>query len=211
VYPEYSKRERLADGLVHCAGIVFSAAAVSLLMAAAAGKVPLLEMAGLAVYGAGLIAMFVCSAFYHMVQRGPLKDVLRSLDHAAIFVMIAGSYTPFALGKIGGQTGYLLFAAVWSIAVLGVVMKLWFPRRFESLSIGIYLLQGWLIVLALNPLSSAVSQYSLTLLVLGGVIYTLGVVFHLLQRLPFHNAIWHSFVLTAAICHYAAIYDAALA
>lgn len=210
MYPDYTRRERLADAAIHAAGVTFSIVAAAVLIAVSAGKVSALEQVSLAVYGAGLIAMFLCSALYNLVQRRPLKDIMRRLDHAAIFVMIAGSYTPFVLGKIGGETGILLFLAVWSIALLGVLLKLFFPGRLERISVAIYLAQGWLILFALDPLLSAISGVSIVLLVLGGVIYSVGIIFHLWERLPFHNAIWHGFVLVAAVCHYAAIYDAAL-
>jgi hemolysin III len=211
MFPEYTRRERMADAIVHLIGLTFSTAAVILLLAVSAGRVSGLALLSLAIYGAGLITMFACSAAYNMARRRALKELLRRFDHAAIFVMIAGSYTPFALGKMGGSTGLALFAAVWAIALFGVVVKLWFPRRLERLSIGIYLAQGWLIILAVDSLVASVSQFSLVLLVTGGIIYTLGVVFHVMERLPFHNAIWHGFVLAAAICHYAAIYAATLA
>lgn len=210
MYPEYTRLERLADGLIHAAGVTFSIVAATVLIAVSAGEVSALEQVSLAIYGAGLIAMFLCSALYNLVQRRPLKDILRRLDHAAIFVMIAGSYTPFALGKIGGETGVWLFLAVWSIALAGMLLKLFFPHRLERFSVIIYLAQGWLIVFAIDPLLASVSYISMVLLVLGGVIYSVGIIFHLLERLPFHNAIWHGFVLVAAACHYVAIYDAAL-
>jgi hemolysin III len=164
---------------------------------------------GLIVYSVGLIGMFAASAAYNLVSHVGVKETLRSLDHAAIFVMIAGSYTPFAL-VVGGAAGYTLLAAVWVIAAVGVSIKLRFPRRFDKLSVLLYLAQGWIVLLALDPIIAALPSRALTLLVAGGVVYTVGVAFHLLERLRFHNAIWHIFVLGGAACQFVAIRDAVM-
>ena len=138
-----------------------------------------------------------------------MKEVLRRLDHAAIFVMIAGSYTPFAL-VVGGIAGHALLAAVWAIAAVGVAIKLRFPRRFDKISVLLYLFQGWIVVLALDSITAALPSRALTLLVAGGIVYTLGVGFHLMERLRFHNVIWHVFVLGGAACQFVAIRDAVM-
>jgi hemolysin III len=144
-----------------------------------------------------------------MVRSHRWRGYFRRLDHTAIFVMIAGSYTPFTLLKIGGIFGYALLFAVWGIAILGIILKLLFPpHRFERLTIALYLLQGWAIVVAFDPLLDSISARAITLLVLGGCLYTVGVVFHLWKKLKFHNTVWHGFVLVAAVCHFGAICDA---
>jgi hemolysin III len=208
LFPNYSKQERIADALVHLAGVTFGIAAASALMIAAIGTLPASGVAGLAVYSIGLIAMFGASAGYNLVTEPARKERLRRFDHAAIFLMIAGSYTPFALIMIGGQTGFALLAAVWGVAAFGIAVKLWAPRRLERLSIPLYLAQGWVILFALDPLVEAVPSHSVMLLLAGGVIYTAGVAFHLLERLPYHNAIWHLFVLGGAVSQFASIYSA---
>lgn len=205
MYPNYTRRERLIDSCIHCVGIIFSLMA-SAVMLGSANNSPAVNVVALAIYCFGMVAMFVCSACYNLSQEAPHKEIFRRFDHAAIYVMIAGSYTPLALVKIGGTTGTALLATVWTITVLGVVMKFRFPRRFEIASIVFYLTQGWTILFALGPLMSTVSDFGVWLLGAGGVIYTIGVGFHLSKQLPFHNAIWHGFVLIAASCHYAAIY-----
>ncbi len=164
---------------------------------------------GLIVYSIGLIGMFAASAAYNLVSHAGLKEILRRLDHAAIFVMIAGSYTPFAL-LVGGAAGHTLLAAVWAIAAAGVAIKLRFPRRFDKLSVLLYLAQGWIVLFALNPIIAALPDRALTLLVVGGIVYTLGVAFHLMERLRFHNVIWHIFVLGGAACQFVAIRDAVM-
>ncbi len=210
MFPTYTKRERFADNVVHVAGVAFGVAGAATLMAAAIGTSPARDIAGLAIYSAGLIGMFIASAIYNLVREPILKERLRRLDHAAIFLMIAGSYTPFALIKIGGGTGLALLAVVWGIACLGIAAKLWLPHRLERMSIALYLAQGWVIVFAIGPLVESVPQRSVVLLIAGGCIYTAGIVFHLLERMPFHNALWHVFVLGGAVSQFLSIYEAVI-
>ncbi len=205
-FPSYTRLELIADGCVHAVGVLFSLAAAALLMIGAIGILPAAIFIGLIVYSFGLIGMFAASAAYNLVPHAGVKEVLRRLDHAAIFVMIAGSYTPFAL-VVGGSTGYALLAAVWAIAAAGIAIKLRFPRRFEKLSVLLYLFQGWIVVLALDSIVAVLPSRALTLLVAGGIVYTLGVAFHLMERLRFHNVIWHLFVLGGAACQFVAIRD----
>jgi hemolysin III len=177
-------------------------------MLSSIGALPMRDVAGLAVYSVGLIGMFGASTLYNLAQEPLLKERLRRLDHAAIFLMIAGSYTPFALTRIAGGTGLALLAAVWGIALFGIAVKLWLPRRFDRLSIALYLAQGWVIIFALGPLTESVPERSVVLLLAGGCVYTAGVAFHLLERLPFHNVLWHVFVLGGAILQFLSIYAA---
>lgn len=195
---------------MHAIGIIFGCAGAAVLLASSIGLLPLIDVAGLAIYCFDLVAMFAASASYNWATRPALKGWLRRIDHAAIFIMIAGSYTPFALTKIGGSVGYALLFIVWGIALLGIYSKLRFPRRLERFSVILYLAQGWAILLAINPLMEAIPPLSFGLLLAGGCIYTLGVVFHLLKRLPYHNVIWHIFVTTGAIFQFAAIYGSVI-
>lgn len=189
--------------------VLFSLAAAALLLAGAIGVLPAAIFVGLIVYSIGLVGMFAASAAYNLVSHVGVKEILRRLDHAAIFVMIAGSYTPFAL-VVGGRAGHMLLAAVWAIAAVGVAIKLRYPRRFDKLSVLLYLSQGWIVLLALDSITAALSNRALSLLVAGGVVYTVGVAFHLMERLLFHNVIWHIFVLGGAACQFAAIRDAVM-
>lgn len=209
MFPEYSDAERIADTIVHVLGVALCLIGAAVLMSAGAGRIPLGDLAGLAVYSAGMVAMFTASASYNIIRRPRLKGWLRRIDHAVIFVMIAGSYTPFAL-KMGGTAGLSILIAVWVIAALGISAKLLFPYRYDKLSILLYLAQGWCVLLALQPLSDALSDLSFNLLLAGGLVYSLGVVFHLLERLPFHNVIWHLFVIGGAGLQYGAIYSAVI-
>jgi hemolysin III len=149
--------------------------------------------------------MFSCSAAYNLCPPSNTKEFLRRLDHAAIFLMIAGTYTPLLLNRIGGEWGIGLLLFVWSVALVGATMKIIFPRRWEMLSIALYIGLGWSIVVAINPMMQALATNSLILIAAGAMIYTIGVIFHMWDRLPYQNAIWHWLVLTAAACHYLAI------
>ena len=189
--------------------VLFSLAAAALLLVGAIGVLPAAIFVGLIVYSIGLVGMFAASAAYNLVSHVGVKEILRRLDHAAIFVMIAGSYTPFAL-VVGGRAGHMLLAAVWAIAAVGVAIKLRYPRRFDRLSVLLYLSQGWIVLLALDSITAALSNRALSLLVAGGVVYTVGVAFHLMERLLFHNVIWHIFVLGGAACQFVAIRDAVM-
>jgi hemolysin III len=135
------------------------------------------------------------------------KELLRRFDHASIFVMISGTYTPMALIGMGDAWGVVLFSFVWLITLVGATAKLLIPRAVESITIGLYLVQGWAAIFAIGPLVSMIPAQALVLLAVGGILYSVGVLFHLSRSLPYHNAIWHAFVLVAASLHYAAVLD----
>ena len=207
-FPSHSAGELFADACIHVIGVAASISAVTALMVVAAIYLPPLSIASLAIYGAGLLAVFGFSAGYHLIRIPSWRAVLHHFDRSAIFVMIAGTYTPFAIVKMGGAWGYSLLILVWAVAIIGIVLQRKLPRRYQWALTALYLIQGWAVLLALDPLLSAVSMRVLILLGIGGSLYTLGVVFHLWRSLPYQNAIWHGFVLTAAGFHYSAVLDA---
>jgi hemolysin III len=202
-----SSSEWRVDAMVHVVGLICGLAACTTLAIVALPVEDPSVRISLAVYGAALLAMLGCSALYNIADDGPRKALWRRLDHAAIFVMIAGTYTPFASIAIGGAWGTGLLVFVWTVAAAGVVLKLLDPGRFETLSIAAYLSLGWTILVAINPLIAAVSLRALVLLAAGGILYSAGVLFYRWHRLPYQRAIWHGFVLTAAACQYFAILD----
>jgi hemolysin III len=210
VLPRYTTRERVADGCIHVVSVVASLIALVALIVVAIQTQAALWIVSLVIYGVALVATFSCSAGYHLIVRPKLKSIFRRLDHAAIFLMIAGTYTPFALMKMDAPWGLTLLAVVWSMAAIGIALKLFAPGYLEGLSTALYLVQGWAVIVAWKPLVAAVPGHVALLLMLGGVLYTVGVVFHLWEKLPFQNAIWHAFVLTAASVHYAAVLDIAV-
>ena len=206
----HSTAERIADGCVHIIGIGASIAAVSVLLTLAVPSLPGSWTAGLAIYGIAMIGMFAFSAAYHLIPVPHVADRLRRMDQAAIFLKIAGTYTPFALVVIGGYWGYGLLGAVWTVALIGAGVKLFLPGRMGGYTVALYLAFGWAGLIAIRPLAATMPPAALILLASGGVLYTIGVAFHLRERLPFRTAIWHGFVLAATACHYAAVVDAVI-
>jgi hemolysin III len=206
-HPVYRRGEQIADRCVHYAGLAASPVGAVVLVAAAAHRDNALVIVSVAIYAVGLLAMISSSALYNLAAPSRLKEWLRRVDHAAIFLMIAGTYTPFALVRIGGADGINLLLVVWFIAVGGIALKLLYPRRLEGLSTVLYVVLGWTILAMPGPLLAAVPRPIVVLLGVGGLLYSAGVVFHLSTQLPYHNAIWHGFVLAAAACHYVAVFD----
>jgi hemolysin III len=198
----YSRNEVRLDAAIHILGILFALNASLWLLAHVTG---ISVVVSVSVYCAGLLVMLLASAAYQFTRQGQAKEFLRRIDHAAIFLMIAATYTPFAANRLGHTTGIALLAAIWLCAMAGVILKLRFPRRFDRLSVIFYLAMGWMIVAVAKPLSAALASVDLWLLVAGGLVYSAGVIFFLMERLPFHKSVWHSFVLVAVALQFAAI------
>jgi hemolysin III len=207
-FPDYTVGERVADGVLHVIGVTASTVAAAVLIIFAFHHLPSLSFVSLTIYGVGLVAAFVCSAAYHLIDKPSLKAILRRFDHAAIYVKIAATYTPFAIVKLGGPVGYALLGSVWAIGALGAAAKLLWPEHFVRTSYVLYLALGWCGILVLVPLTLAVTPSVLLLLAIGGCLYTIGVAFHLWRKLRYHNAIWHAFVLAASSFHFAAVANA---
>ncbi len=163
------------------------------------------HIVGCAVFGATLVLLYTASTLYHGIHHRRAKRVLRRLDWAAIFLLIAGSYTPFTLVSLRGGWGWTLLALVWSLAILGIVLQVTIPARVRRLSVAIYLAMGWLALIAIEPLVHSLQSQGLVLLFLGGVAYTLGVVFYAWRRLPYNHAVWHLFVLAGSACHFSCV------
>jgi len=198
-------RELIADGVVHAIGVALGvpAAVAAVLIAVLGGGVE--QLMPVLLYALGLVAMFGCSAAYNVFRRSRARAWLRRLDHAAIFAMIAGTYTPFTVLGLDGAWSVGLTATIWTIAGLGVTAKLLQPRWIEPVSTVLYLALGWIGLIAIRPFIDSMAFSTLLLLLVGGVIYSAGVIFHVWQRLPYHTAVWHGFVLVAAGVHYAAV------
>ncbi len=194
---------KCADLVVHVVGLTLAlvGGGVLLTMAAAAGQVSLIV--GCAIYAVGVLAMLAFSTAYNFASHA-YRPMLRRLDHAGIFVMIAGSYTPFTLG-LPGAWGPGMTTAVWTIASLGVVVKLMLPHVPRKLSVALYLALGWMVVIALKPMIDSLAWYAFALLVTGGVLYSTGVIFYVNKRLKFARAIWHGHVVAAAAAHWCAV------
>jgi hemolysin III len=158
------------------------------------------------IYGSSLILLYSASTLYHTFQNPRVKRILRIFDHAAIYLLIAGSYTPFMLVSLRGPVGWTFFGIVWSIALLGIAFKTLFIGRFEKLSTAAYVLMGWICVFVFKEMMATLSPTGLSWLVSGGVVYTLGVIFYAWKKLPYNHAIWHLFVMGGSICHFFAVY-----
>jgi hemolysin III len=205
LYKSYSNGEMRADIAAHVTGVVCGVAGTFILMMTAGPSGSFLLILGTTLYAIGLLAMLGFSAAYNLWPPSPVKEILRRFDHAAIFVMIAGTFTPFVMNRVGGDWGYGLLAFAWTVALAGIAMKLLFPRRWERLTIALYIGLGLSIVIIADRLAAVISPTSAWLLVAGSATYILGVVFHVWERLPYQNAIWHWMVLAAAGLHYVAV------
>jgi hemolysin III len=204
----YSNGELVADGFIHAAALVAGAIAFSLLFVKVGLHGGIGEGLAMAVYAAGFFLMFGLSFAYNMTPASPLKWFLRRCDHSAIYLMIAGTYTALLSQIPDSLWAAALAAFVWSGALVGVALALFLPGRFDRVAVGVYLALGWSAIVAIKPLVDALPATTLALVVVGGVIYSIGVVFHLWHSLKFQNAIWHACVAVAAACHFAGILQA---
>jgi len=202
---QLSRWEIGVDAAIHFCAIVAAIIGAVVLLLFAAGRGGVADFVSVGVYSGGLLAMLGCSAAYNMGQWSRYRVWLRNLDQAAIFLMIAGTYTPFTLLHLEGAWRISLTSIVWSLAAAGILVRFVHGRLFARISIALYLALGWMSVFALAPLIAAVEAPVLILLATGGALYTIGVVFHLWQRLPFQTVIWHGFVVAAAAMHFAAV------
>ncbi len=207
---EYSRAEEWINQVTHGLAAVFSIVGMVALVALAAPSQDIWKITGLSIYGASLTLLFMASTFYHSARRPGVRRLFKMLDHCAIFVLIAGTYTPFLLVNMRGPTGWILFGVVWGLALAGITLKLVFGHRFQIVQMVIYLSMGWLIVFAFGDLLDSVNTLGVGLVVAGGITYTLGIVFYLVERIPFNHAIWHVFVMGGSACHFFAIYHGVL-
>jgi hemolysin III len=203
--PGYTLAEELAHAITHGVGLALSLAGLAALVVAAGLRGDAWQLVGCAVFGTTLVLLYAASTLYHSLPRGRAKEVFRRLDHAAIFLLIAGTWTPFALVSLRGTLGWALLAAVWSLAALGIALVTTIPERVRLVAVVLQLAMGWLAVLALEPLARTLHADGLELLAAGGLAYTLGVIFYAWKRLPYSHAVWHLFVLAGSACHFACV------
>ncbi|SFJ09783.1 hemolysin III family protein [Bradyrhizobium sp. Gha] len=206
----YDRAELIADGVIHAIGVLAGIIAATVLVVLAAVYADATNVVGVSVYVAGLLSMLVLSATYNLWPVSPAKWLLRRFDHSAIYLLIAATYTPFILEVRDSVFALVLLAGVWCVAISGIVLKLCWPGRFDRVSVGIYLAMGWSGVMLYDAVATALPALALGFIVAGGLLYSLGVIFHAWRRLRFQNAIWHGFVLAGAACHYTAVLDLVL-
>jgi hemolysin III len=206
----YDRAELIADGVVHGIGVFGGLVAATVLVVLTAVYATPLEVAVVSVYVVGLLAMLVLSATYNLWPISRAKWVLRRFDHSAIYVLIAATYTPVIMQVKDSIFAIALLIGVWCLAIVGVVLKLALPGRYDRVAVGLYLAMGWSGAMLYHAVAAALPSMALWFVVAGGALYSLGVIFHAWQRLRFQNAIWHSFVLLGAACHYTAVLDLVL-
>ena len=198
--------EELANTLTHAVGIACSVAGLVAMVVAAARYGDAWQVTSTAIFGTTLILLYTASTLYHAFRAERAKRILQRFDHAAIFLLIAGTYTPFVLVTLRGPWGWSLFGVTWGLAVIGVMLKCWFTGRFRVLSTVIYLVMGWLILIPIKPLLAALPSGGFAWLLAGGACYSLGTIFYLWKRLPYHHAIWHVWVLAGSVCQWIAVF-----
>ena len=202
----YTRGEEYANIGTHAVGIVLSIVALVLMVLFAAENGDPYFIVAVSIFGATLILLYLTSTLYHSVRHPKVKHVFRVFDHVCIYLLIAGSYTPFTLVTLRGGWGWTLFGLTWGLALFGIIFKIFFTKRFSILSTFMYIALGWLVVIAIKPVVLTVPAGGLAWLVAGGLLYTFGVLFYLWRRIPYHHAIWHLFVMAGSFCHFLAVY-----
>jgi hemolysin III len=201
--PRYSVGEEAAHALTHGLGLVASVGGLGTLVAAAWLRGDAWHIVGGSIFGATLVLLYATSTLYHGIRSPRVKRLFQRFDHAAIFLLIAGTYTPFTLVSLRGGWGWTLLAIVWGLAILGIALEL--AGHSRRVSVALHLAMGWLVLIAAEPLARSLHPDGLLLLALGGMAYTLGVVFYAWQRLPYNHAVWHLFVMAGSTCHFACV------
>ena len=198
----YSKKEERLNIITHAFGLLLSSIGLPFLIVNSFEYEGFWESASLVIYGLSLIVLYAASTFYHAAKNPRLRRKLNIFDHAAIYILIAGTYTPFAMLVLEPDLGWIIFGLTWSFALIGVVLKLFYTGRYDKLSTALYLLMGWQVLFVIHPLMERLSAESLQLLFAGGVFYTLGAVLYSLKKLPYNHALFHVFVVFGSVCHF---------
>lgn len=202
--------EDVANSVTHGLGLLASLVGLPVLVLAAAGRGDALEVVGASVFGASLVALYAASTTYHAWPPSRTRGILQVVDHAAIYLLIAGTYTPFTLGVLRGAWGWTLFGLVWSLAAAGIVTKVLIGTRHPRLSTSVYVAMGWLGIVAIQPMTEHLPAAGLAWILAGGLLYTAGVAFFAWERLRYGHAVWHLFVLGGSACHFVAVLRYAL-
>lgn len=202
---QYTLTEEFVHAVSHGAGLILSIVGLSWMLNVSIATSDPWRIIASCIYGASLISLFLASTLYHAMHASPRTQLFKLLDHCAIYLLIAGSYTPFLLVSMRTNTGWWLFGAIWSMATAGILTKLWFRHRYPRLALASYLLMGWLVVIAAPQVAHAIGSNGMAWLIAGGLSYTVGAMFYAAKRLSYSHAIWHIFVLAGAICHFLAV------
>jgi hemolysin III len=198
-------REEVANSITHGFGLALSVIGLAVLLMLACLYGTALHIVSCSVYGATLVMLYAASTLYHSFRSPRMKHIFKVIDHCAIYLLIAGTYTPFTLVMLRGGWGWCLFGIVWMLTFVGIVFKIFFVNKFQIISTMIYVLMGWLAIVAIKPMVSTIPLGCIIWLVAGGLFYTIGVVFFAWNKLPYNHAIWHVFVIAGSICHFLAV------
>jgi hemolysin III len=201
----FTIRQEIVHSMIHAFGILFGIVSIPILTALAAKNANVPAIVGAGVYGFTFLMLFTFSAMYHGFQQPQVKRVLEIFDHISIYFLIAGTYTPFILIYLRNYFGYMLLIILWSLTFLGIIFKVFFTGKFEILSVIIYMAMGWILLIGGKRFFSAMPSEVITFIIIGGALYSIGIIFYLWKKLKWHHAIWHFLVLAAAVCHYVAI------
>jgi hemolysin III len=201
----YTPGEELANSLTHGLGALLAVGGLAWLVTLAAVRGDAWHVVACSIYGAAMVVLYTASTLYHAIPAPRAKRVLQIVDHTAIYLLIAGTYTPFTLVSLRGPWGWSLFGAVWGLAVAGIILEIAVPRRWPALSLSLYVAMGWVVVIAIKPLVTALPTGALVLLLLGGLAYSGGIGFYAWKRLPYGHAVWHLFVLAGTALHFVAV------
>lgn len=203
--PGYTVLEETLHAITHGVGVLLSIVGLSWMLYLSINADDAWRIAASSVYGATLIALFLASTIYHGMYASRHREVFRLIDHCSIYLLIAGTYTPFLLVAMRSSTGWWLFGTIWALATAGIVKKLWFRHRFPKLALASYLAMGWLAVVAAPQLAAAIGPNGMAWVVAGGILYSVGAVFYVARRMPFNHTVWHIFVLGGGTCHFLSV------
>lgn len=198
----FTKGEEIANSIIHGIGLLLSVAALIILIIFARESEDIHSIVSVCVYGFTLIILYLSSTLYHAFPTGKTKNIFEIFDHSAIYLLIAGTYTPLTLIALRNTLGWVIFGIVWGVAIVGVVFKVFRVKKFVIFSTSLYIAMGWMIIFAINSLIKIMTQQSIVFLVVGGALYTIGTIFYVWRKIKYHHAIWHLFVLAGSICHF---------
>lgn len=204
-YRKLTVKEEIFNSITHGIGVLLSIAALVILVVLAVGKGNVWHVVSFSIYGSTMILLYLASTLYHSFTKEKVKNLFMRFDHAAIFLLIAGTYTPFLLTALRGTFGWVLFGIIWGVAIIGVVIRSIYLTRFRKLMVAMYLVMGWMFVVAVGPMIKNLPLTSIIFLLLGGIFYSVGVVFYVKRNLIYGHGIWHLFVLAGSIMHFFAV------
>jgi len=202
---EYTVLEEVFHAITHGVGVLLSIFGLSWMLYLSIGAEDPWRVVASSIYGATLIMLFLASTAYHSMYASRHREIFKLLDHCAIYLLIAGTYTPFLLVAMRNNTGWWLFGTIWALATAGIIKKLWFRHRYPKIALASYLAMGWLAVIAAPQMAEAIGPNGMAWLVAGGVLYSVGAIFYVAKKIPFNHTVWHLFVLGGGVCHFLSI------